>query len=197
MKKLVLLFLLSAAVQVNAGGYGGVGIGGINRTDVSTWPEASDDEGNVIAFKIHGGYAFTDHWALNCGVMKWSHLDQKGSDSTSRYEVRLSNHDFFLAPEFKVDPRWFIPLKFSAGVVYSEVEMRVKESFFGLAPEGEVKVSDSSEGLLLAFGLEVFKSSHVSGAVNFHYIARGEFFKKSNKPFDMTTVGASFDLAFF
>lgn len=195
-----LLLLLLCAHSVCAEFYGGLGIGAPNVTDVSTWPEEEDEDDRDLllpALKVFAGYNFTDNISIGAGFIRWSSLDTNGSDTTSNYRIKLKYQDFFLAPAFRVDPSWFLPMNFSIGVTYSQVEMRVKESFFGLGSTGEVVRNDSQQGFMLGFGLETFKSESISGVINFHYFIREGFFSESSKPFDMTTIGATFDLAFF
>lgn len=190
-----LVVCFTSSITVAQGLYGGFAIGTsfpqIDERDVGDY---SDDE-VAWAGKLLGGYEFTEHWSLELGYIFYEKINYDSKrDLVGTYEVHVERQDIYIAPVFEIDPKGFLPLRFSAGLTYSKLKFNIGESFFNLAPSGKASTDDKDFGIYLSAGFRPFKFKYISSLVAAEYIHRNEMFDDSINPINSSEFMLSFSV---
>jgi opacity protein-like surface antigen len=188
-----LILLSTAQFSAAANFYGGLSLGlseaELDEIDIN---DNSDDNPSPTV-GLSGGYQFNQNWAIETGIKLYDDIElDSQQDSVSRYQITYSRKDAYLSGVFQFKPQGFIPIRLAAGITYSDVELKVKESFFGLAPSGKASADDSDLGFYLMAGIKPFNFKHVSSTIAAEYIQRQEMFSNSTKPLNSSEFMLTF-----
>ncbi|NRB36932.1 MAG: outer membrane beta-barrel protein [Pseudomonadales bacterium] len=189
---LLLSVLLSANISHASGFFGGLGFS-TSTSKISTQNETNFESSG----RLFSGYAFDENWSLEVGYLGFSEFKfDTEKDAVSEYTVSIDRWDIYLAPAYEFNPRGFLPLRFMAGLTYSDVTLSVEENFYNQAPGGTNNVDDHVLGVLISAGFRPFNFKHIASLLSIDYIRRPNLFSGSNRSFDSSERSVSFTVFF-
>jgi len=189
----VIVMLFSGSPLAHAqDAYFGLGAS-VVHTDISTI--GSNEKS--FSMKLFAGLQPKNGIGLELGAFIFKDLERDAErDSDGEFKLSFSRQDLYLGPTFRIQPKRFVTLNAKLGVTYSQIEMTVKESFYGLKPAGEAKVDDEVMGYFLSLGFEPYSSHGLSTLIMVDLIHRPKVFSDSDRRFDMNELGMSVSLVF-
>ena len=187
------LLIVTKAYAMDKSFYGHVATG-INESKISS---IKHEPGYLTHFTVGAGYRII-HWIdLELGLSVFDNYEYESSDFVGKYKLEINKQEVFIAPVF----HWYISDSVSffakAGLVYSQSELEVRESFYGVKDSGSESKTDHALGYMLAIGIAPLQTKHVSLAPAIRYIQRNNFFNKSHTPYDASDIGIEIQIQLY
>lgn len=117
-------------------------------------PKGGDlDVGEAITIEV--GRWFTNNFGLEMGVSALRDAKEEHSDNRGTYELNLESEDTYIGPRISTNHFDTFRVFGSGGVLYSRVNIEVKEEFFDLKPGGSASDRDEGIGYYLSGGISI------------------------------------------
>lgn len=105
------------------------------------------------AFTLEVGRWFTNNFGVEMGVSALRDAKEEGSDNRGTYELNLESEETYVGPRISTNHFDTFRVFGSGGVLYSRVNIEVKEEFFNLKPGGSASDRDEGIGYYLSGGI--------------------------------------------
>lgn len=107
------------------------------------------------AYTIELGRWFTSNFGLEMGLAALRDAKEEGADNRGTYEINVESDETFIGPRFSTSHFETFRVYGSAGVLYSRVNIEVKEEFYDLKPGGQASDRDETVGYYLSGGISI------------------------------------------
>jgi hypothetical protein len=163
---------------------------GISHVDI----DQTKGEPDSLHYNLTGGVYFTKRFGIELGAYVYENLNfSQQEDSTGAYQISFDRKDIWIGPTIKVYRDYESAVVAKFGISYSEIDMTVNESFFGLKPVGTANANDKTNGYFLSLGYQFEVGNNFNLLISLSSLNRSDVFDQSDKSLDMreTSLGVS------